>query len=102
MAAVPGGREQPGDLGQQPGPARVRPGQGAAVLGSQALAEGAARPTGAGPPASLDFELVDPGATEVAWSIDLLRLSPEDALDRGFDAAAVERRVLSGRLAIER
>ena len=58
-------------------------------------------PAGAGPPLRLDFELDDPGATEVWWSLELFRLAPEDALDRGLDDAATGLRFLSGRIAVQ-
>ena len=58
-------------------------------------------PPGGGPPPRLDFELDDARATEVAWSLDLFRLSPEDARARGLDEAARGLRVQSGRIAIQ-
>lgn len=55
---------------------------------------------GAGPPARLAFELDDPRATEVSWSLELFRLAPADALDRGLEDAAAGMRLQSGQIAI--
>jgi hypothetical protein len=58
-------------------------------------------PPGAEPPPRFDFELDDPRATEVSWSLELFRLAPEDALERGLDDAAIGLRVQSGRIAVQ-
>jgi len=57
-------------------------------------------PPGAGPPPRFDFELDDPRATEVSWSLELFRLAPETALDRGLDNAAIGLHVQSGWIAV--
>lgn len=57
-------------------------------------------PPGSGPSPRLELELADTRATEVAWSLRLFRLAPDDALDRGLDDAALGQRIASGRVAI--
>ena len=57
-------------------------------------------PPGAGPPARLELDLPDARATDVAWSLMLFRMAPDDARDRGLDGAAIGQRIGSGRIAI--
>jgi hypothetical protein len=57
-------------------------------------------PPGAGPAPRFSFELDDPHATEVSWSLDLFRMAPSEARGRGLDEAAIRVPVLSGRTAV--
>ncbi len=57
-------------------------------------------PPGTGPPPRLELELDDPRATEVSWSLELFRLAPDDAQDRGLSETACGVRVQSGRSAV--
>jgi hypothetical protein len=58
-------------------------------------------PPGTGPPPRLELELDDPRATEVSWSLELFRLAPDDAQDRGLSEAGYGVRVQSGRSAVQ-
>ena len=57
-------------------------------------------PPGAGAAPRFLFELDDPRATEVSWSLVLFRLDPAEARARGLDEAALGIPVRSGRIAI--
>jgi hypothetical protein len=63
-------------------------------------------PAGAGPPLRFSFQLDEPGgtdapaATDVAWSLDLVRLDPDDARSRGLEPAAIVIPVQSGRVPV--
>jgi hypothetical protein len=59
-------------------------------------------PPGVGPPVKFAFVLDDAYATEVAWSLELFRLAPDDARDRGLYTERVGIPVRSGRIAILR
>lgn len=58
-------------------------------------------PPRGGPAPRFAFELDDPQATEVAWSLELFRLTPADARKRGFDEAAIKVPVSAGRIVIQ-
>ncbi|MGN6103850.1 MAG: multiheme c-type cytochrome [Kofleriaceae bacterium] len=57
-------------------------------------------PPGAGPSPRFDFELDDPRAAEVTWSLELFRLDPDEARRRGLDVAALGIPVRSGQIAV--
>jgi hypothetical protein len=57
-------------------------------------------PPGAGSPPRFTFELDDPRATEVTWSLVLFRLDPEEARRRGLGEAAAGIPVRSGRIPV--
>jgi hypothetical protein len=55
-----------------------------------------------GPPLRFRFELADPSATHVTWTLELYRLDPDDATRRGLSAASIKALVQSGRVRIRR
>lgn len=57
-------------------------------------------PPGTGPAPRFEFELDDPHAAEVTWSLELFRLPPAAARRRGLDDAAIRVPTSSGRLPI--
>jgi hypothetical protein len=57
-------------------------------------------PPGAGAAPRFSFELDDPRATEVSWSLVLFRLDPAEARARGLGEAALGIPVQSGRIAL--